>query len=55
MSRPPKSVFVSIFIVITLLGMSLSTIPNNENKELEEEETKFFSHSNVTCKVYIRM
>ena len=40
-------VFVSIFIVITLIGMSLSAIPNNENKELEEEETKFFSHSNV--------
>jgi hypothetical protein len=24
--------FVSIFIVITLLGMSLSAMPNNENK-----------------------
>ena len=52
MSRPPKSVFVSIFIVITLLGMSLSAIPNNENKELEEEETKFFSHSNVNFAGY---
>ncbi|MAD72950.1 MAG: hypothetical protein CL973_04075, partial [Euryarchaeota archaeon] len=52
MSRPPKSVSVSIFIVITLLGMSLSAIPNNENNELEEEETKFFSHSNVNFAGY---
>jgi|GEM_PF-5891925 len=32
MSMPSKSMFVSIFIVITLLGMSLSAMPNNENK-----------------------
>jgi len=35
MSMPSKSMFISIFIVITLLGMSLSAMPNNENKELE--------------------
>ena len=52
MSRPSKSVFVSTFIVITLLGMSLSAMTNNENKELEEEETKFFSHSNVNFAGY---
>ena len=52
MSRPSKSAFASIFIVITLLGMSLSAIPNNENKELEDGETKFFSHSNVSFAGY---
>lgn len=52
MSMPSKSMFVSIFIVITLLGMSLSAMPNNENKELEEEQTKFFSHSNVNFAGY---
>ena len=34
MRRPPKSVFVSIFIVITLIGMSLSMITNSQNKDL---------------------
>jgi len=52
MSRPSKFAFASIIVVITLLGMSLSAIPNNENKELEDEETKFFSHSNVSFAGY---
>ena len=52
MRTPPKSVFVSIFIVITLVGMSLSAIPNNQSKEIQEEETKFFSHNNVNFEGY---
>ena len=52
MRRPPKSAFVPIFIVITLIGMSLSAIPNNQSKELEDEETKFFSHNNVNFEGY---
>ena len=35
MRRPLKSIFVSIFIVITLVGMSLSAIPHNQNKEIQ--------------------
>ena len=52
MTRPRKSVFVSIFIVITLIGMSLSMITNSQNKDLLEEETKFFSHTNVNFEGY---
>ena len=32
--------------------MSLSAIPNNQSKELEDEETKFFSHTNVNFEGY---
>ena len=52
MRSSSKSIFVSILIVITLLGMSLSAIPVNQNKELEKEETKFFSHTNVNFEGY---
>jgi len=52
MRKPPKLVFVSIFIVITLIGMSLSMITNSQNKDLLEEETKFFSHTNVNFEGY---
>jgi len=52
MRRATKSVFVSTFIVITLVGMSLSAIPNNQIIELEEEEEKFFSHVNVNIEGY---
>ena len=52
MRRPCKSVFVSIFIVIILIGMSLSAMPNNQSKEIEEEDTKFFSHTNVNIEGY---
>ena len=52
MRRPPKSVYVSIFIVITLIGMSLSMITNSQNNDLLEEETKFFSHTNVNFEGY---
>ena len=40
MSRPPKSVFVTFYIVIPLIGLNFNTIHNNENKELEEEEPR---------------
>ena len=52
MRRPPKSVFVSIFIVITLIGMSLSMITNSQNNDLLEQETKCFSHTNVNFEGY---
>ncbi len=32
--------------------MSLSAIPHNQNKEIQEEETKFFSHTNVNFEGY---
>tara|TARA_Y100000992_G_C21274531_1_gene499091 strand:+ start:1896 stop:5234 length:3339 start_codon:yes stop_codon:yes gene_type:complete len=52
MRNPSKSVFVSVFIVITLVGMSLSAISNNQNQEIQEEETKFFSHTNINFEGY---
>ena len=32
--------------------MSLSAMPNNQSKEIEEEDTKFFSHTNVNIEGY---
>ena len=52
MRNPSKSVFVSVFIVITLVGMSLSAISINQNQEIQEEETKFFSHTNINFEGY---
>ena len=52
MRRPSKSIFAPMIIVITLIGMSLSAIPNSQINELEEQETTFFSHSNVNFAGY---
>ena len=52
MNKSPKSIFVSVFIAIVLLGMSLSAIPTNQNKELDDKESKSFTHTNVSFEGY---
>jgi alpha-tubulin suppressor-like RCC1 family protein len=53
MSLFRKSDFTAIMIVFTLLGMSLSAIPiSKESTELENIETKFSSHTNISIEGY---
>ena len=53
MSQFGKSNFVAIMIVFTLLGMSLSVMPiSKESTELENIETKFSSHANISIEGY---
>ncbi|MBL6883566.1 MAG: hypothetical protein ISR09_04175 [Candidatus Thalassarchaeum sp.] len=48
-----ESNFATIMIVITLLGMSLSALPiSKESTELENIETKFSSHTNISIEGY---
>ena len=48
-----KSNFAAIMIVFTLLGMSLSALPiSKESTELENIETKFSSHTNISIEGY---
>ena len=48
MNKSPKSIFVSVFIAVVLIGMSISAIPTNQNKELGDKEHKSFTHTNVS-------
>ncbi len=52
MNKSPKSIFVSVFIATVLVGMSLSAIPTNQNKELDDKESKSFTHTNVSFEGY---
>ena len=53
MSLFRESNFATIMIVITLLGMSLSALPiSKESTELENIETKFSSHTNISIEGY---
>ncbi|MDC3299830.1 hypothetical protein OAV20_01170 [Euryarchaeota archaeon] len=53
MTLSRKSNFAAIMIVFTLLGMSLSAMPiSKESTELENIETKFSSHTNISIEGY---
>jgi alpha-tubulin suppressor-like RCC1 family protein len=52
MNKSPKSIFVSVFIAVVLIGMSISAIPTNQNKELGDKENKSFTHTNVSFEGY---